>query len=98
MIHRYCGEAPFLEYADFEARVGSTPDEHPVRGNRSFEYESQTPFSVEFTIVSTFPLFERRFKYCVAAGSIRWFFEQMLEFADEAMKYYHEEQRLQNDY
>ena len=52
-MNRFCAPAPFVVYADFEAMVRSTGDEHPVRGHKSFDYESQTPFSVGYTIVST---------------------------------------------
>ena len=95
---RYCARVPFVVYADFEAMVRSTGDEHPVRGHKSFEYERQTPFSVGYTIVSTFPQFERSFKYCVGEGCVHWFMEHMLEFANDAMKFYYDEKRLQNDY
>ena len=97
MLYRFCAPAPFVLYADFEAMVRSTGDEHPVPGHRSFDCQSQRPFSVGYTIVSTFPQFVRRFTYFVREGCLPWFLEHMLEFADEAMKFYYEK-RLQNDY
>ena len=51
MMFRFCAPARFVVYADFETILRSTGDEHVVRGNKSFEYENQTPFSVGYTIV-----------------------------------------------
>ena len=63
MMYRYCARAPFMSYADFEAMLRSTGGENLVRGHKSFQYERQTPFSVGYTIISTFPPFERQFQY-----------------------------------
>ena len=41
-------------YVDFEALVIPTRLDHPERGDRTFEYETQTPCSVGYYIVSTF--------------------------------------------
>ena len=46
-----------MVYADFEALVIPTGQDHPEGGHRSFDYESQTPCSVGYYIVSTFPQF-----------------------------------------
>ena len=45
--------APFVVYADFEALVKSTGQEQATRGDGSFDYETQTPCSVDYTIVSS---------------------------------------------
>ena len=58
LIHcdcRYLAKAPFVVYPDFEARVITTGQDHATRGHRSFDYESQTPCTVGYEIVSTFP-------------------------------------------
>ena len=47
-----------VEYADFEAMVKQTDLEHPTRGHNSFYYETQTPSSLAFKLISLFPELE----------------------------------------
>ena len=51
---------------EHEALVKATAQDHAKRGQRSFSYESQTHCSIGFTIVSTFPLFERLYMFKMA--------------------------------
>ena len=39
-------------YADFEALVKQTDLDHPTRGHRSFEFETQTASSVGYKVIS----------------------------------------------
>ena len=84
-------------YADFEALVKSTGQDHGTRGHKSFDYESQTPCSVGYTIVSTFPRFERLYKFHMGEDCVKWFVDEMRQFEKEAMGFYYDEKRLQWD-
>ena len=66
--------------ADFEALVKSTGHDHATRGHKSFDYEHQTPVSVGYCIVSSFPQFEVVYKSKVGEDCVKWFIEELLEF------------------
>ena len=51
-----------------------------------------------FLVGCTFPQFERQFNYCVGERCLHWFLEEMLEFADEALKFYYNDKRTQKQY
>ena len=54
MMYRFCAPTPFVVYADVEAMVRATGDDHAVPGQKSFEEVCQTPFSVGYKIMPTF--------------------------------------------
>ena len=80
--------------ADFEALVKSTGQD---QGDRSFDYESQTPCSVGYTIVSTFPQFDRLYKFKLGEDCVQWFVDEMMDFEKVAMTFFYDEKRLQWD-
>ena len=41
-------------YSDFEALVKEKEIDHPTRGHKSFDYETQTPCSVGYKVISLF--------------------------------------------
>ena len=84
-------------YADFEALVKSTGQDHATRGHKSFDYESQTPCSVGYTIVSTFPQFERLYKFKTEEDCVKWFVDQMRSLVKDAIAFYYDKKRLQWD-
>ena len=40
---RFCSRVAMVVYADFEALVKQTDLDHPTRGHKSFDYETQRP-------------------------------------------------------
>ena len=84
---RYLAKAPFVVYADFEALVIPTGQEHPERGHRSFDYESQTPCSVGYHIVSTFPQFNIGYQARMGEDCVKWMIAELMEFEKKAMKF-----------
>ena len=74
-----------------------TGQEHPERGHRSFDYESQTPCSVGYHIVSTFPQFNIGYQSRMGEDCVKWLIAELMEFEKKAMKFYYDEQRLQWD-
>ena len=83
-----------MVYADVEALVIPTGQEHTTRMHRSFDNESETPCSLGYYIVSIFPQFNKGYK-SEMGGCIYWFMEEMQNFAQEAMRFYYDEERLQ---
>ena len=84
-------------YPDLEALLKSRAQDQATRGHRFFDYESQTPCSVGYTIVSTFPQFERYYKIRVGEDCVKLFVHEMIELENDAMGFYYEEKRLQWD-
>ena len=74
---RYYVKAPLVGYADFEALVKSTGQADATPGDRSFDYETETPWSVCYTIVSIFPQFDVMYKSKVWEKCFKWFGEEM---------------------
>ena len=93
----YLAKAPFVVYAHFEALVIPTGQEHPERGHRSFDYECQTPCSVGYYIVSTFPQFNNGYQARMGEDCLKWLITELMGFEKKAMQFYNDEKRLQWD-
>ena len=93
-FYSYTVRAPFIVYADFEALVKASDIYHPVRGHKTFDYETQTPCSVGFNVVSCFPRYNGQYQYHLGEDCVDWFLDSMLQLAQDAMIFYFDEKRL----
>ena len=93
-LNRYTARAPFIVYADFEALVKASEINHPVRGHKTFDYETQTPCSVGYNVVSCFPQYNGKYESHLGGDCVEWFLDSMLQLAQDAMNYYFDEKRL----
>ena len=89
MMDRFCAKAHFVLYAHFEPMVRWTVDEHPVRAHESFDYAIETPYWVGYKFCPPYPV--RSTIQVLHQGGVfmrQVFLAHMLEFADEASKFY----------
>ena len=70
--YRSIAKRPFVVYTDFQALVVPTGQEHAERGHRFFDYESQTPCSVGYYIVSSFPQFNVGYQCQMGEDCVKW--------------------------
>ena len=73
----------------------STGQDNATQGHKPFDYEHQTPVSVGYCIVSSFPQFEVVYKSKVGEDWVNWFIKELLEFEKQAMSFYYDEKRLE---
>ena len=85
---------PIIVNSDFEALVNSTGRTHGERLHNSFDYETQTPCSVGYVVLSVFPDFHRAYKSYTGEDCVRWFLEEMVAVERQAMDHYFDERRL----
>ena len=86
-----------MVYAAFEAVIIPTGQDHQERMQRSFDYESQTPCSVGYYIVSTFPQFNVGYQSRMGEDCVKWLISELRGFETMAMGFYYDEKRLQWD-
>ena len=83
---RFCSRVAMVVYADFEALVKQTDLDHPTRGHKSFDYETQTPCLVGFKVISLFPELEGDYQSYVGEDCVEWFLQQMFDLQQKAFE------------
>ena len=73
-----------MVYADFEALV-KPERERAEPGHNTFNYESQSPCSVGYFVLSVFPDFKRDYRSKTGEDCVRWFLTEMIELEQVAM-------------
>ena len=81
-------------YADFEALVKQTDLDHPTRGHKSFDYETQTPCSVGYKVISLIPELEGDYQSYVGEDCVEWFLQQMFDLQQKAFAIYFDDKRF----
>ena len=81
-------------YADFEALLKQTDHDHPTRRHKSFDYETQTPCSVGYKVISLIPELEGDYQSYVGEDCEEWFLQQMFDLQQKAFAIYFDDKRF----